>query len=87
MLSLQITQLPVHALGGNPIFDLINRLGESSQLQLGPFSANTFESTTETLQRRTAIFNEFTALEVIQKFVVFGVEETPGDEEIELASS
>ena len=84
--GLQFAQLPVHALGGDQFFDLVELLAHQCQLLLGPIPSDPVECRLQGIEGRAPVFHEFAALQVVEKFVVFGVEQAPRNQKVQLTA-
>ena len=59
-------------------FDLVELLAHQSQLLLRPIAADPVECRFQRIERGTAVFHEFAALQMVEEFVVFRIEQAPG---------
>ena len=79
-------QLPVDAFGRDQFFDLVELFAHQCQLLLRPIASDPVECRFQRIERGTAVFHEFAALQMVEKFVVFRIEQAPGNQEIQLAA-
>jgi hypothetical protein len=60
---------------------------ESRQLLLSPVSADVIQMTACNASTRSpAVFDKLTALKIVEKLFIFGIQQTPGNEQIKLAA-
>ena len=84
--GLQLAQLPVHTLRRDQLFDLVELLAHERQLLLRPVASAPVERLFQRVKGGPPVFDEFAALQIVEKLFVFRIEQAPGDQEIELAA-
>ena len=87
MFGLQIAQLPVDTFGGDQFLDLVQLLAASMPAFAWPGRPPVaVEGRLQCIEGRPPVLHKFAAPEVIEKFVVFGVQQAPGNQQIELTA-
>jgi hypothetical protein len=71
--SLQVGQLPIHTLRCHEFFNVIEMLLQERDLLFDPIAAKIIERSLQRVEGSTTVFNKFSALYIVKKFIVFGV--------------